>query len=184
MKIEEAIVRYLEARTAQGLRLSSVETIRRALRTVFEVVLTEHIAILTADQMNELRARLGRAGVRQSGPILGRTRDLRWGASRTFLSWCVQQRLLTADPLAPRKAKHIGELARRLREGAGLFRRDLANQAGLPITTLRNFETGRLHLSREQLLLLLKHPAMARLPEKVKAAGLDLGLGNNGVGKA
>ena len=184
MKIEEAIAHYLEVRKSHGLTPSQVDTLGRVLRTVFESVLAEHIAILTAGQVQELRARLGRRGVRAGKPILGRTRDMHWSACRTFLRWCVQHRLLTADPLAPRKAKHIGELARRLREEAGLFRRELANQTGLHITTLRNFETGRLHLSREQLLRLLRHPAMARLPAQVKEAGLDLGLGNNGVGKA
>ena len=60
MTIEQAISRYLDARKAQGLRLSLVETLGRALRRVFESVLAEHIAILTADQVDELQARLGR----------------------------------------------------------------------------------------------------------------------------
>ena len=184
MKIENAITRYLEGRRAEGLRASTVETLGRTLRMVFESLLTEHIAILTADQVNELRARLGRRGVRPDEPLLGQARELHWGTARTFLSWCVEQKLLTIDPLAPRKPKHIGEVARRLREATGLFRRDFANQTGLHITTLRNFETGRLNLSREQLLRLLQHPCMARLPEQVQEAGLELGLGNNGTGKA
>ena len=182
MTIEEAIVRYLNARRAQGLRW--VETLGRTLRVVFESVLTEHIAILTTDQVNELRARLGRRDGRQSAPLQGRARDLHWRMSRTFLAWCVHQGLLTKDPLAPRKAQHLGELVRRLREEAWISRRDLANQTGLIVTTLGRFETARLNLNREQLLRLLHHPSMARLPDKAKEAGLDLGLGNNGVGKA
>ena len=133
MKIEQAIARYLDMRKAQGLRCFAVETLGRTLHTVFESVHTEHIAILTADQVAELRVRLGRRGVRPDGPILGRRRDLYWGTSRRFLSWCVQQRLLTVDPLAPRKPKHLGELARQLREEAGLFRHVLAAQVRLSV---------------------------------------------------
>ena len=184
MTIEQAIAHYLDARKAQGLRLSLVETLGRALRRVFESVLAEHIAILTADQVDELQARLGRRDGRRGEPLMGLNRELHWSASRSFLRWCVRQRLLTWDPLAPRKAKHLGELARRLREEAGLYRRDLAAQIGLTLPVLRNFETARGHLSREELLRLLQHPCMARLPQKAQEADLDLGLGNNGVGKA
>ena len=62
MTIEEAIASYLVARKAQGLPFSEVKTLGRALHTAFEPVLTEHIAILTADQMNELRASAGASG--------------------------------------------------------------------------------------------------------------------------
>ena len=182
MKIEQAIALYLDTRKAQGLRLFAVATLGRTLHTVFESVLAEHIAILTADQVAELRARLGRRGVLPDGPILGRRRDLYWGTIRRFLSWCIQQRLLAGDPLA-RKAKHLGELARQLREEAGLFRHALAAQVRLSVPTLRQFETARRSLSREQLLRLLQHPTMTHLPVMAREAGLDLGLGNNGVGK-
>lgn len=182
MTIEQAITRYLDACKAKGMHGSTVETLGRALRTVFAPVLAEHIAILTAEQVSELRAALGRRR-RQGGPILGHTRDLIWIISRPFLSWCVQQRLLTKDPLWPREAKHLGVLARRLREEAGLSRRDLAAQTALPLTTLSLFETARIHLSREQLLRLLQHPTMARLPDKAKETALALDVGNNGVGK-
>ena len=178
MTIAEAIERYVAV-----LRPSLAEGVRTTLLRFFDAVLLENVAILTAAQVKELRACLvRRGGLRE--PLTDRARDHHWRTGRRFLTWCVEQRLLSADPLAPRKPEHIGELVRRLREESGIFRRDLANQAGLPIATLRSFETGRLHLSREQLLHLLKHPAMASLPEKVKEAGLDLGLGNNGVGKA
>lgn len=85
MTIEEAIARYLDVRKAEGLPSSTTETIGRALRTVFEAVLAEHLAILTADQVAELHAWLGRRGVRRNGPILGRTKDLYWSTSRRFL---------------------------------------------------------------------------------------------------
>ena len=183
MKIEQAVALYVDTRKAQGLRLFAVSTLDRTLRTVFESVLSEHIAILTTDQVAELRARLGRRGVRPDGPILGLRRDLHWRTSRRFLSWCVQQRLLTMDPFAPRKPKHLGELARQLREEAGLFRHALAAQVRLSVPTLRQFETARRSLSRERLLRLLLHPTTARLPDKAREAGLNLGLGNNGVGK-
>ena len=183
MTIEQAIARYLSACKDRGLHETTVATLSRALHTVFKPVLAEHIAILTADHVNELRAQLGRRS-RPGGPILGHTRDLLWSISRPFLSWCVRQRLLTKDPLAPRVVQHLGELARRLREEAGLSRRDVAAQTGLLVATLQNFETGRLRLSREQLLRLLKHPCITRLPDQAKEAGVALGLGNNGVGKA
>ena len=183
MKIEQAIALYLDTRKAQGLHLFAVDTLGRTLRAVFESVLAEHIAILTADHVAELRARLGRRGARPDGPILGRCRDLHWVTSRRFLSWCVHQRILTVDLLAPSKAKHLGDLARQLREEAGLFRHALAAQVRISVPTLRQFETARRSLSREQLLRLLQHPTMARLPDKAREVGLDLGLGNNGVGK-
>lgn len=184
MTIEETIARYLDACKARGLRVSTLQTIRRRLHTFFEPVLTEHLAILTADQVNELRARLGRQQGRRSQPLLGSTRELYWRTSRDFLLWCVQQRLLTTNPLEPRLPRHLGEVVRRLRQEAGLSHQDLAEQTELPLGTLRSFESSRASLRREELLRLLHHPEMARLPDEAKAAGIPLGLGNNGVGKA
>ena len=182
MTIEQAIAQYVSAWSASALRGSRAQTLGKVLHTVFAPVLGEDLAILTAAQVAELRARLGRRGP-SGGALLGRVRELHWNATRTFIRWCVSQRLLTLDPLGPRPIRHLGELAQRLREDAGLFRRDLAQQTGLSLPTLRQFESGRIRLGREQLLQLLAHPCMARLPDAAQAAGLGLGLGNNGAGK-
>lgn len=181
--IEEAIACYLDARQREGLRPSMLDALRRMLSTVFAPVLAEHIAILTQDQVTELCARMGRPGVIHGQPLQMSTQERLWRASRTFLVWCVQQWLLTKDPLAPRPVQHLGELARQLRQQARLLRRDLAIQTDLLVTTIGHFETGRVRLSREQLLRLLQHPCMASLTDKAKKAGVELGLGNNGVGK-
>ena len=177
MTIEEAIERYVAV-----LRPSRARGVRTTLHRFFEAVLSENVAILTAAQVKELRARL----VRRGGlcePLTDRARDLHWRTGRRFLTWCVEQHLLTTDPLALRPAQHIGELVRRLRENAGIFRRALARQTGLARTTLLHFETGRVPLTRDLLLRLLRHPSMAALPDEAKKAGLDLGLGNNGAGE-
>ena len=102
---------------------------------------------------------------------------------REFVRWCVAERFLNQDPLGPRPVEHLGELVRQLRQDAGILRRDLAKQTGLSLQTLGRFETGRMNLRRAQLLRLLRHPCMARLPDRAKAAGLLLGLGNNGLGQ-
>jgi hypothetical protein len=182
MTIDQAIAQYVSGWSASALRGPRAKTLGKALRIVFAPVLGEDLAILTAAQVAELRARLGRRGP-NGGVLLGRVRELHWSATRTFIGWCVARRLLTRDPLGPRPVRHLGELAQRLREDAGLLRSDLAQQTGLPLPTLRQFENGRIPLSREQLLRLLAHPCMARLPDAAKAAGLGLGLGNNGVHK-
>jgi len=182
MTIQDAISEYVRAWSAHESRRSRAEALDNVLRTVFASVLAEDLAILTAAQVDELRARLGRQAP-GAVPLRGRVRELHWRAGRNFIRWCVVHRLLTGDPLGIQPARHLGELARRLRLDAGLARHDLAKQTGVPLPTLSHFETGRLLLSREQLLQLLGHPAMARLPDEAQAAGLGLGLGNNGVGK-
>lgn len=182
MTIGEAVARYLADRQRTGFRPSMLDALRRMLHTVFAPVLSAHIAVLTPEQVRELRARLGRPGV-QNKRLSMSARERLWRTSRAFLLWCVQQQLHTRDPLVPRPVLHLGELARRLRQEAGILRRDLAAQTDLLDTTLGHFETGRVLLSREQLLRLLQHPCMVLLPDKAKEAGVALGLGNNGVGK-
>ncbi len=88
----------------------------------------------------------------------------------------------SGSPSPSGKPKHIGQLVQRLREAAGLTRRELATQAKLPCTTIRNIESGRRISSTETIYALLLHPAMATLPERAKAAGLSLGVGDNGAG--
>ena len=178
MTIAEAIELYVAE-----LRPRLAEGVRRTLQRFFDSVLAENVAILTAAQISELRARLGRRGGPRK-PLAGGARDLHWRTARTFITWCVKQRVLNTDPCAPRQAQHLGDLVRRLREDAGLLRRELAEQTGLTIATLQSFETNRVSLSREDLLRLLLHSSMATLPERAKESGLSLGLGNNGVGKA
>ena len=183
MTIEEAINCYLSSRTAQGLRRSTLELRTASLRLACKTVLGEHLAILTNAQLAELRARLWRMAGAHPSPLVARTLERHWRTLREFVRWCVAERLLNKDPLAPRPVEHLGELVRQLRQDAGMLRRDLARAIGLSLQTLGRFETGRLGLTRAQLLRLLRHPCMARLPERAKAAGLLLGLGNNGVGK-
>ena len=178
MTIAEAIDLY-----AAELRPRLAEVVRRTLHRFFDSVLAENVAILTAAQINELRARLGRRGGPRK-PLASGARDLHWRTARTFITWCVAHRVLNTDPCAPRRAQHLGDLVRRLREDAGLLRRELAEQTGLALETLQRFETARLSLSRQELLGLLLHPSMATLPDRAKESGLSLGLGNNGVGKA
>lgn len=182
MKIEEAIARYIGACLNQGLRPSAIQTIRKRLYRMFEPVLAEQVAILTAEQIDALRARLGRPGLPRA-PLVGSMRELHFRTTRSFLFWCIEQQLLGVDPLAPRTVHHIGETVRRLREAAGLLRSELASQIGLSLQTLSRFESARAQLSREELLRLLQHPSMEYLPEEVRKAGLELGLGDNGVGK-
>ena len=178
MTIAEAIDLYVAA-----LRPPLAEVVRSTLHFFFDSLLAENVAILTAAQLRELRARLGRRGGPRQ-PLASGARDLHWRTARTFIAWCVEQRLLNTDPCASPKAQHLGELVRRLREDAGILRRDLAQQTGLSLATLQRFETSRLSLSRQDLLRLLLHPSMSTLPERAKEAGLSLGQGNNGVGKA
>ena len=177
MTIAEAIELYVAE-----LRPRLAEGVRRTLQRFFDTVLAENVAILTAAQISELRARLGRRGGPRK-PLAGGARDLHWRTARTFLTWCVKRRVLNTDPCAPRKAR-LGDLVRRLREDAGILRRELAEQTGLTIATLQSFETNRVSLSREDLLRLLLHSSMATLPDRARESGLSLGLGNNGVGKS
>jgi len=80
-------------------------------------------------------------------------------------------------PTAPAKPVHLGELVRCLREAAGLTRNQLAKALGCSPATVRNVEKWR-HLPTERTVQeLLQHPAMARLPELAKEAGLVLGRG-------
>ncbi len=183
MTIQEAIHGYLTSRREQGLQQSTIELRGAALRLVCKTVLGEQLAILTHAQVAELRARLWRMAGAHAGPLVARTIERHWRTLREFVRWCVAKRLLNKDPLGPRPVEHLGELVRQLRQDAGILRRDLASAIGLSLQTLGRFETGRLGLTRAQLLRLLRHPCMARLPDRAKAAGLLLGLGNNGLGQ-
>ena len=182
MTIQEAIDGYLIFSREQGLQRSTIELRGAALRLVCKTLLGEELAILTHAQVAELRARLWRTAGAHASPLVVRTLERHWRTMREFVRWCFAERLLNKDPFGPRPVEHLGELVRRLRQDAGMSRRELARAIGLSLNTLGRFEIGRLRLTRAQLLRLLRHPCMARLPDRAKAAGLLLGLGNNGLG--
>lgn len=78
------------------------------------------------------------------------------------------------SPLQKPQRRHLGELARLLREAAGLTRRELGEQVGIEPTTLRNFEIAKHLPTRTTLNRLLLHPAMRGLVEWALKEGIAL----------
>jgi len=79
--------------------------------------------------------------------------------------------LAPPDP-NPRAKRHLGELARLLREAAGLTRKRLAADVGLSDMSILNFEFSRRLPTPDTLNRLLAHPAMARLVEMALREGI------------
>lgn len=76
--------------------------------------------------------------------------------------------------ISPGPFTHICQVVRWLREAAGLTRSQLACETGVAHSTIRNLETARHRPTVSILRKLLRHPAMASLPEMAKQAGLSL----------
>ena len=72
--------------------------------------------------------------------------------------------------------KHLGELARELRQAAGLTRRQLAAETGLCDLTILNFELARRLPTKDTLNRLLAHPALAQLVEMALTEGIAVEL--------
>ena len=204
MKVKEAIEGYLSHQRLSGRQPSTVRTTRHALRTVLAPAIEDEVSDLVANAVGQaLRTILGQRVRHQSGkPLAKSSQALYLSITRAFLAWCIGKGWLRANPLdqlrhartastrpipapappvPPVAPKHIGEVVRRLREGARLLRRQLAKQVGVAESTLRNIETGRHHATAEILRKLLTAPCMATLPALVKQAGLSLALGDKGV---
>lgn len=81
-----------------------------------------------------------------------------------------------SDPNDTSPTPTVGAIAWDLREAAGLTRRQLGEQTGVAIETIRNFETGRCRPTAWTMLRLLTSPAMGDLPKKAQEAGLVLDL--------
>lgn len=72
--------------------------------------------------------------------------------------------------------RHVGDLIRRLRQAAGLTRRQLAAGVGLNESVLRNVESGRYLIRPSTLQALMKAPALADLPTLAGREGIELDL--------
>lgn len=84
----------------------------------------------------------------------------------------------TCVAMPPKKRRHprrhLGELARLLREASGLTRRELAEQVGLSDMSLLNFEFSRRLPTADTLNRILRHPAMAGLVELALSEGVAM----------
>src|ERR1043166_260745 len=67
---------------------------------------------------------------------------------------------------------NIGQIVRRLRDAAHLSRAELAKQAHIADSTIRNIESARHRPTRHTLYKLRQHPSMARLRQLARAAGV------------
>lgn len=76
----------------------------------------------------------------------------------------------------PVSQRHLGELARCLREAAGLTRKQLAAEVGLSDMSILNFELARRLPTKDTLDRLLAHPALARLVDLALAEGVAVEL--------
>lgn len=72
------------------------------------------------------------------------------------------------------RRRHLGELARQLREAAGLTRKQLAADVGVSDMTLINFEFSRRLPTPDTLNRILAHPAMTRLVELALVEGVAM----------
>lgn len=72
--------------------------------------------------------------------------------------------------------RHLGDLARLLREAAGLTRKQLAAEVGLSDMSLLNLEFSRRLPTKDTLDRLLAHPALAKLVEMALAEGIAVQL--------
>jgi transcriptional regulator with XRE-family HTH domain len=88
---------------------------------------------------------------------------------------------MTTQSSAHKKPTHIGEIVRKLREGARLTRLELGEQTNISASTIMNLETGRHRAHTWTLLKLVQHPSMVTLPEKAKEAGISSGIEDNRV---
>lgn len=75
-----------------------------------------------------------------------------------------------------RQRRHLGELARQLREAAGLTRKQLAAEVGLSDMSILNFEFARRLPTADTINRILAHPAMASLVELALAEGIAVEL--------
>jgi hypothetical protein len=187
VKVAEAIAAYLSAQRLRGLEPSSVRTTGHALRTVLAPVLVDEVASLAAVGIEaSLQDALAQRRSQTSGRLLSpTTRELYLNASKAFLAWCTQRGWIPRNPLEGVPARpseaptvpavpHIGDLIRNLREAAGLTRQQLAAQTGVQDGAIRAVEMGRHRLSRGIYDRLMRSPALARLPQLAKNAGIPL----------
>jgi len=189
MKVADAIEAYLSHQRQRGLEPSSVRTTGHALRTVLDPMIDREVADLgTAAVGVELVVALDqRLSKNTKKKLTPTTRELFINHGAAFMAWAVGQGWIARNPLAKDPAPagpHLGQIVRRLREAYGAYRWVFAPLVHMNEVTLKAIETGRHIPTAEQIRQLLTHPAMARLPEMARNAGIPLPQDDDGVGEA
>ena len=104
--------------------------------------------------------------------------------SSSQCEWHLSQKITHRAPMGrrvpPDPFNHIGQLARWLREAAGLTRQELQFETGIAASTIRNIELARHRPTKSTRRKLLRHPAMALLPGMARQAGLSFKAWNSG----
>jgi len=203
----DAIEAYLSHQRLGGREPSTVRTTRHALRTVLALALDDELSDLAAEGVGEALLTILRQRVSQTGgkPLAESTQALYVSIVRAFFGWCLGKGWLRANPLelarpapttsarptlplvplvSPLAPSHVGEIVRWLRERSRLTRRQIGKQTGILVASLRSLELGQHAPAAALIGQLLQAPSMSTLPERVRAAGLDRGLEDNGVGEA
>ena len=207
LTVADTIGLYLDSQYEQGMQSNSLVTAGAVLRSFFRSALHEPLANLYPDQARQIAEELSeRIGTHTKRPLTKPTcRRYRVQAS-LFLRWCVEQKRLPGNPLAPTdpesergagetpkagggmvapaeqapgRAAHLGELVRTLREAAGLTRLAFGSLARLNAAELRSIETGRRPPSAQELRRIMQQPAMNGLEALAEKAGLVLDLGDS-----
>lgn len=77
-------------------------------------------------------------------------------------------------PLPIEESKKLGAILRKLREDAGLTRKELQEATGVAASTIRNCEMCRHQITAWTLGKLLAHASMRELPALADAEGIKL----------
>jgi hypothetical protein len=180
--IRAAVEKYLKTPESTKHR-------RIALLALLGPVLDEPIETLTDERVGELAKALHEKPSPRTGhPYAENTQRQHLDVMRKFRRWCAFRGLLKpapADPTAggaptPAQPKrHLGDLIRDLRDGAGLTRMQLGRGTKLDAHTIRNIEHGRYRPTRAQLDKLLRAPAMDGLLEMAEREGIKVEFGDS-----
>lgn len=98
--VADAITSYLDSLHGRGLHDTTTVTVARVLVSVFRPALSDALRDLYPERARDIVEGLGsRVSVHTGRPLMERTLEAYLARAQAFLTWCVQQSWLPANPL-------------------------------------------------------------------------------------
>lgn len=184
--VREAVASYLEEKQP-ALTPDKLQVVSAALGALLQPAYDERVDTITPFRLVVLGGTLKATVSPKTGRPLASSTFRRYVlAGQEFWSWAAQKwprapKQPGAPAAEPGSEKHLGELVRILRVDAGLTRAQLGAETKVGEVAIKNIETGRQRLTRQQLDLLLTAPCMAGLIQWAEREGVKVELAEGGA---